>query len=205
MSAITASATPAQPLARFRDPRFNITSVWIEPGEHYVTDDPCEMIATVLGSCVAACIRDPGAGIGGMNHFMLPGKVAACGTVAAPADMRYGTVAMQRLIGDILARGGRRERLEIKVFGGSTMIGRGGVVGPRNADFVEGYLQGANLQLAAGDLRGDDARRILYFPSSGRALMQLLPRLPQETETTAAQDRTSPEAAAECDRGGARP
>jgi chemotaxis protein CheD len=173
-------AATTEGFLRFRDPRFSIMSVWIEPGEHYVTDDPDEMIATVLGSCVAACIRDPVAGIGGMNHFMLPERDEAYIAVAAAPDMRYGTVAMQRLIADILARGGQRDRLEIKVFGGSTMIGRGGVVGPRNADFVEQYLQAAKLRLAGGDLRGDDARRILYFPSSGRALMQLLPRLPQD-------------------------
>ena len=30
------------------------------------------IVYTVLGSCISACIRDPVAGVGGMNHFMLP-------------------------------------------------------------------------------------------------------------------------------------
>ncbi len=202
MSGNTAPTDGQQRLARFHDPQFSVTSVWIEPGEHYVTDDTGEMIATVVGSCIAACIRDPVAGIGGMNHFMLPGFSAEGIAVPASADMRYGTVAMAQLIGDIVARGGQLGRLEIKVFGGSTMIGRGGLVGPNNADFVERYIVAANLVFAAGDLRGDDARRILYFPSNGRVLMQRLPRLALSTGSGEAGERDSLQTATAAGRGG---
>ena len=53
----------------------NASAAWmvkVLPGEYYVTTKLDEVLVTVLGSCVSACIRDPIKGIGGMNHFMLP-------------------------------------------------------------------------------------------------------------------------------------
>ena len=166
-------------ITRFYDPRWRVMAVRIEAGEHYVTDDNGEMIVTVLGSCIAACIRDPVAGVGGMNHFMLPdGGNSPRDPVSA--GMLYGSVAMEWLINDILSRGGQRQRLEVKVFGGATMIGRGGQVGPRNADFVERYLDAEKLPIAARCLRGDHARRVHYFPGTGRARMMLLRPVDQQ-------------------------
>ena len=53
------------------DRSFNCEAAKILPGEYYVTGREMTLV-TVLGSCVAACIRDRVTGIGGMNHFMLP-------------------------------------------------------------------------------------------------------------------------------------
>ena len=142
----------------------------IGPGEHYVTQRSDELITTVLGSCVAACIRDPFAKIGGMNHFMLP--ASDTGTWgAANATMRYGNFAMERLINDILRAGGNRRRLEIKVFGGAAMLGGGAGIGHQNADFVEAYLEAENMSIAAQHLRGSYARRIDYTPLAGKVMM----------------------------------
>ena len=58
--------------SKYFDPKWNKTLVRVQPGDHYITSHEDEMIVTILGSCVAACIRDPLAGVGGMNHFMLP-------------------------------------------------------------------------------------------------------------------------------------
>ncbi len=150
-----------------------VKPVKIGPGDHYVTGKAEEMILTVLGSCVAACIRDPVAGIGGMNHFMLP-ESATGNWGSASASLRYGNFAMERLINDLLCRGGRRCRLEVKVFGGAAMSGGGTLVGPRNAEFVEAYLQAEGLSITARHLRGKHARRVHYFPLTGRVLLREL-------------------------------
>jgi chemotaxis protein CheD len=142
----------------------------IGPGEHYVTRRPDEQILTVLGSCVAACIRDPLAGVGGMNHFMLP-ESATGAWGDASANMRYGNFAMERLINDILSCGGHRARLEVKIFGGAAMVANGAGVGHRNAEFVEAYLAAEGMAVAARHLRGAHARRIEYVPHSGRVRM----------------------------------
>jgi len=139
----------------------------IGPGEHYVTRQKDEIIVTVLGSCVAACIRDPVAGVGGMNHFMLPeSQTGRWG--GASANMRYGNLAMEQLINDMLRHGGKRSRLEVKVFGGAKMMANGTAIGHQNADFVEAYLKAERMPIAAQHLRGRHARRVEYEPLSGR-------------------------------------
>jgi len=164
---------------RYRDPRFDAVAIKVFPGEHYVTSAPDEMLVTILGSCVTACIRDPEAAVGGMNHFMLP-EAAGAGWDTASDSMRYGNVAMERLINDILARGGRRQRLEIKVFGGGNVMNGTTRIGDRNADFVEEYLAEENLPIAAHHLRGNLPRRVHYFPLTGKVMLLELQRTEEE-------------------------
>jgi chemotaxis protein CheD len=164
---------------RYRDPRFDAIAVKVFPGEHYVTANPDEMLVTILGSCVTACIRDPLAGVGGMNHFMLP-EAQGGGWDTASGSMRYGNVAMERLINDILVQGGLRQRLEIKVFGGGNVMKGTANIGHRNADFVETYLLAENLPTTAHHLRGNLPRRVHYFPSTGRVMLLELQRTEEQ-------------------------
>lgn len=161
---------------RFFDSRFGAVAVRVLPGEHYITGDPGEMIVTVLGSCVAACIRDPQRHVGGMNHFMLPeSKSGMWGEVSAA--MRYGNYAMEVLINDILSHGGRRDRLEIKLFGGGNIGNGNSTVGDQNARFVREYLRAEGLEWVAEDLGGPYPRRIHYFPVTGKVKRLQLKRL----------------------------
>lgn len=163
---------------RYVDSQFGATAVKVLPGEHYVTAEHEEMLVTVLGSCIAACIRDPLTGVGGMNHFMLP-QAAGAGWDTDSASMRYGNVAMERLINDVLSRGGMRHRLEIKVFGGGNVLGGMTSIGHRNADFVESYLQQEGFPIAAHHLRGNLPRRVHYFPATGKVMLLELQRTEQ--------------------------
>lgn len=182
--------TPADPadfrsgVQRYRDPRFDTIAVKVFPGEHYVTSAD-EMLVTVLGSCVSACIRDPVTAVGGMNHFMLPeagNSESDCDNWgAASSGMRYGNVAMERLINDILTRGGARHRLEIKVFGGGNVLRGTSDIGHKNATFVEDYLAAEALPIAAADLRGSLARRVHYFPLTGKVMLLELRRAEDAT------------------------
>ena len=110
-----------------------------------------------------------------MNHFMLPeSSDGAWGT--ASAGMRYGNFAMEQLINDILTRGGRRDRLEVKVFGGANVLAISTSIGTQNADFVEQYLAAEGLTVAAQHLRGHHPRRVHYFPATGKVLLRELRR-----------------------------
>jgi len=160
---------------RYFDSKYKHMVVKVLPGDHYVSGEPSEMIVTVLGSCVSACIRDPETGIGGMNHFMLPEGQAGDWKVSN-AIMRYGNHAMEILINEIIRLGCPRERLEIKVFGGGNVISTGGNVGHRNSDFVEEYLANEGFKPVAVDLRGDCARRIHYYPATGKVDRLLMRR-----------------------------
>ncbi len=149
-------------------------TIKVDPGAYVVTARPEHVLVTVLGSCVAACIRDPIARVGGMNHFMLPSSEQG-EWAGVSASARYGNFAMEKLINDILKRGGLRRRLEAKLFGGATMVGDA-PIGGGNVDFVEEYLRQERIKVVGGDLRGRHARRVRYAPVSGRAFMSTLPR-----------------------------
>lgn len=165
---------------RYWDRHFDIPAAKIMPGEFYVTNKD-EVIVTVLGSCISACVRDQLFGIGGMNHFMLPIQ----GDEDAPQQFgnaeRYGNVAMEHLINAILVNGGRRENLEVKLFGGGRILTQMTDVGQRNIAFVHDYLHTEGLRIAAEDLGDVFPRKVYYFPHTGMVKVRKLRSLQNTT------------------------
>ncbi|WP_206064601.1 chemoreceptor glutamine deamidase CheD [Neptunomonas sp. XY-337] len=151
----------------------NCFAVKIKPGEFYVTRS-AEAITTVLGSCVAACVRDPVAGVGGMNHFILPDSDTGG---ALSESSRYGAYAMEQLINEVMKFGGVRERLEIKVTGGGNMMQGMSDIGALNAQFVTDYLRMEGFHIVSSDLGGDNPRNVAYLPMEGRMLVKKLATL----------------------------
>jgi len=163
---------PTAPLAaadprRFLNPQDGCWHVQVTQGETYVSGDGNEILTTVLGSCIAACIRDPLARLGGMNHFLL--------AHGGRDDARYGVHAMEILINGLLARGAARARLEAKLFGGAKVMAGLSDIGHANAAFAESFLAAEGIPLVGGHLRGTAARRIQYWPVSGRARQRAMP------------------------------
>jgi chemotaxis protein CheD len=143
--------------------------VHVGQGSHQVSGDPAVVFSTILGSCVAACIRDPVMGIGGMNHFLLPEAPGG-----GAGDRRYGAQAMELLINGLLALGARRDRLEAKVFGGARMIASFNDIGGANAEFVRRFLLEDGIPIISQSLGGTLARRIHFTPSTGAAAQHLV-------------------------------
>ena len=142
-------------------------------GEYAISDDPSVMMGTILGSCVAACVRDPVAGVGGMNHFLLPGDKDGA-AADGPNALRYGVQSMELLLNALYRKGARRERLEVKLFGGARVVDGLSDIGQQNATFAERFLQAEGIQLMGGSLRGDQARRVQFWPVSGRVRQMAL-------------------------------
>ncbi len=159
------------------DNRLGCWMAKILPGEFYITTAD-EGITTVLGSCISACIRDPVVRIGGMNHFMLPedttqGKSAWLDACAGLAT-RYGSFAMESLINGLLKLGARRERLEVKLFGGGHVLRAALEVGDRNIQFARQWLRTEGFHISAEDVGSDVPRRIIYIPSTGKVQVKHL-------------------------------
>lgn len=169
---------------RYWDTTNSIYAAKILPGEFYVSRHG-ELITTVLGSCVSACIRDTRTGIGGMNHFMLPLDTSqdrqSWNNTPVNSQTRYGNIAMERLINVILAGGGNRRNLEIKLFGGGKVLQIDTDIGSKNIDFVKQYLDTEGLAIAAEDVGGSHPRKIQYYPSTGRARVKSLNSLHNDT------------------------
>ncbi len=177
------SITGFEHIKRYWDIKNNIVAAKILPGEYYVTNIN-EVVTTVLGSCIAACIRDKETGVGGMNHFMLPEtneqKLNAGAEHVVGNATRYGNYAMEHLINVILSNGGKRKNLEVKLFGGGKIIPTLGDVGLNNINFVLEYIDTEALQLVSQDLGDIYPRKVIYFPKTGKVRMKKIKHLHNE-------------------------
>lgn len=170
----------------FYDAHFKSDAVKVLPGEYYVDDEDL-LIMTTLGSCIAACLWDRNARVGGMNHFMLPEGVGDSG--------RYGSYAMELLINELLKRGASRTGLEAKVFGGGAVIsGMSSLnVGERNTQFVLDYLKTEHITVVSKDVLDIYPRKVCFLPASGKAMVKRL--APTSSDALLAQDKVAVERA----------
>jgi len=159
---------------RFFDIKEHVNVIKIFSGDWGVSTQANEMFATILGSCVSACIRDPVAGIGGMNHFLLPGDEMTDSQFNESA--RYGVFAMESLINGLLKSGGRKDRFEVKVFGGGNVINNSARIGSKNAGFIRSFLRKEGFRIVSEDLEGDAPRRLHYYPDTGKVMLRHLRR-----------------------------
>ncbi len=134
-------------------------------GEFKVSNDPNVVFTTILGSCVGACIRDPLRGVGGMNHFLLPGS----GVGDSRATERIGVHLMELLLNGLMLQGAQRDRLEAKLFGGARMMQGLSDIGAKNAEFARSFLAYEGIRILGGDTGGERGRRLQFWPVSGRA------------------------------------
>ena len=170
-------ADPGTTPVIYRDQRFNIDAAKIGPGEYYITQRNM-VIVTVLGSCVSACLRDPVARVGGMNHFMLPDRDKD-GPLSASA--RYGAYAMEVLMNQLFALGAKRERLEAKIFGAARVLPGMSDIGQRNASFAIEYLKRESIRVLAEHLGSDQPCKIYFFAQTGKVLLKELRSLRNDT------------------------
>ena len=143
--------------------------IHISQGEHAVGASERMCITTILGSCVAACLWDPEAGIGGMNHILLPDRAEG------PSEYdSFGVNAMEVLINEIIKMGGDRRNLQAKLFGGAVLNTRLRGIGRQNSGFAVAFLEAEGIPVVAQSLGGRQARRVEFWPYDGRARQKLL-------------------------------
>ena len=150
-------------------------------GEYRVSDDPNVVLTTILGSCVSACLRDPFARVGGMNHFLLPGRAESAPTQEAE---RYGVHLMELLVNGLLQQGARRQNLEAKLFGGARIVKGLSDIGRMNGEFAKRFLETEGIKIASHSLGDERGRRVEYWPVTGQARQSFVDsvREPQPAE-----------------------
>lgn len=159
----------------------------LHPGEYYATGDDC-LISTVLGSCVAIILYDEKNKIGGMNHFMLPGKgdgTERKGSLSTgEMDGKLGVHAMQLLIQALMDAGGQRINFKSKVFGGGNVLGKEETnapiqdsdIGASNVRIAFSLLETEKIPVVTSDIRGFTARKIFLDPETGYVYLKRLER-----------------------------
>jgi len=167
-ASVAAGVDARAPSDDFWEPRLSCYLKTVQPGDFAVTRRHDLALGTLLGSCVSACICDPEAAVGGLNHFLLPQGSATSGLGA-----RYGVHAMEMLINQILKRGGERSRLQAKLFGGANVITLSTPypVGARNQAFALDFLRNEGIPVIATDFGGESARRVFFKPSANKVLV----------------------------------
>jgi chemotaxis protein CheD len=177
----TATRKPGEASFFFYDAFFKNDAVKILPGEYFVFNEDI-LIMTTLGSCIAACLWDRDAKVGGMNHFMLPEGDGGSG--------RYGSYAMELLINEMMKQGATRATMEAKVFGGGQVIeGMTMNIGERNTSFVVDYLKTERIPIMAKDVLDIYPRKVCFLPASGKAMVKRL--VATNPEALVAQDRAA--------------
>lgn len=170
------SRKPGEASFFYADHHFQYDAVKVLPGEYFVSNEEI-VIMTVLGSCIAACLWDGKARVGGMNHFMLPDGEGGDGSG------RYGSFAMELLINEMLKLGARRETMQAKIFGGAQVMAGFTTmnVGERNTKFVIDYLSMERIPVVSQDVLDIHPRKVCFFPTSGKALVKRLAHSHPET------------------------
>jgi len=163
-------------------------------GEFSVSSEPDTVLSAILGSCVATCLWDPVARVGGMNHILLPGS-----RTASPNENKYGVFAMEALINALMKKGARKTDLVAKIFGGAQTYENSLQIGEANATFVRQFLEAEDIQIKAASLGGTQARRVRFYPESGRARQMITGEsapapLPEQSTRAAGRRSALPEA-----------
>lgn len=164
--------TPAASRARadvFRETRTERKS-HVHQGQYKISSRDDAVFSTILGSCVAVCLHDPIVGVGGMNHFLVPG-----GDRMNEQSLSHGAYSMELLINGMLKRGADRNRIVAKLFGGAAVMSGLSNIGQQNAAFAAEFLIREKIECIGKSLGGDSARRVNFWPCSGRARQLLIP------------------------------
>ncbi len=181
----------------YYDAHFKNEAVKVLPGEYFVASEDM-LVMTTLGSCIACCLWDRQAQVGGLNHFMLPDDSCA----DSVSNGRYGTYAMELLINEMMKRGATRMTMEAKVFGGGAVISgmHSMNVGERNTRFVLAYLQTERIPVVSKDVLDVYPRKVCLLPVTGKAMVKRLAAT--NTDALAAQERAASRAPQPAGSGG---
>jgi len=152
-------------------------SLYIAQGEHAVGRATDEVISTILGSCVAVCLWDEAAKIGGMNHILLPAHSDAAGRSGLDESAQFGAFAMETLINALIREGAAKSFLRAKVFGGAAVVPGLSDIGARNSEFALAFLHAEGIPCDGKSLGGTQARHIKFWPQTGQARMRFVPEV----------------------------
>jgi len=151
----------------------------VAQGDSLASSDPDVVFTTVLGSCVAVCLHDGRAGVGGMNHFLLAEPRPIAGEDARLLN-RYGVHSMELLINAMLKRGAIRRNLKARIYGGATMRQGLGEIGNTNIQFARRFLSSENIEILGENVAGTSARRVEFRPVAGLSRCKTVSKQPVE-------------------------
>jgi chemotaxis protein CheD len=159
--------------------QFGAKPYYLEPGESGCGDGAGEMLVATIGSGIVVTIHDKDLGIGGMAYLLIPDVILESFPHIERVDQDLIEKAFQPLencIGQLKRMGAGKNRIRIRVMGGTSYQGDSVDRGTKNYVLVKEYLARKNLIVMSEDLNGPYLRRVHFFPRSGRAVRRILRR-----------------------------
>ena len=123
-----------------------------------------------LGSCVGVAVRDPGSGVGGLAHVMLPDSTE---TTNNSNRMKFADTAITDMIAEMVKKGANKSRLVAKLAGGAQMFTFGSSkndmmrVGDRNVAACEKKLKELGIKVLTKDTGENYGRTVIFTPATG--------------------------------------
>jgi chemotaxis protein CheD len=127
------------------------------------------IITTILGSCVGICLYNERLKFGGMNHYML-----ALWNGNGLASPRFGNIANEKLLEELVRLGSAKMHLVAKVFGGANQTSSYNDVGSRNVQVAFEFLDKAGIPVLAKNVGGEIGRKIMYDTYTGEVRMKFV-------------------------------
>ena len=127
------------------------------------------LITTILGSCVGICLFDPRLQQGGMNHYML-----ALWNGNGLASPRFGNIANEKLVHEVVRAGSTKHDLVAKVFGGANQTSNYNDIGLRNVEVALEFLDAMKIPVAAKNVSGEIGRKIIFDTHTGEVRMKFV-------------------------------
>ena len=146
----------------------SISSHFLYPSHLFVAKEHTE-ITTVLGSCISVCLYDKVNKVGGMNHYMLP-----FWNGEGLASIKFGNIAIEKLIGEMIRKNCQVKNMVAKVFGGANQVNFTARIGDRNAEIARQVLRAHHIKIAAENVGGQLGRKIIFDTESGTVRMKFV-------------------------------
>ncbi len=149
--------------------------VFLLPGEYHVARTPCHM-ATLLGSCVAVCLRHESKPYAAMNHYLLSTNPSG----SDPDKGRYGDSSIETIIW-LMKKLDEKGKISAKIYGGGAVVGHLGTtsdIGGKNIMMARTVLKKHGIPIVAEDVAGTRGRRIYYDTAKNEVVVKII----QKTE-----------------------
>jgi chemotaxis protein CheD len=144
--------------------------VYLYPGQIVTSGQPL-MVSTILGSCVSISMWDPVAGVGGINHYLLPFNPLSERSTSGQTDLRYGNTAIERLIEELTGLGVKKQRIVAKIVGGASILtgfsGSRQSIGDQNVAVARQLLAKHGIEISAEQTGGTRGRKLLFHTGNG--------------------------------------
>ncbi len=143
-----------------------------------VSNDPNTILTTYsLGSCIGIVVYDPVVKVGGLLHYMLPNS-SLDKEKAKNKPLMFADTAIPMLFKSCFKLGAKKNRMIVKVAGGSQLMDPAGIfdIGKRNYVALRKMLWRNNVMIESEDIGGNVNRTISLNIKTGTVTLKVSAR-----------------------------